>query len=228
MNAGMWKAYTVMYSAAAERLPSRSGSHECPIATNTMARYFALSKNASRDVPLPSAAGWALPRARCALCRPCAAPPDLVGVPGACGSSGCVCGAGRSAVRRPVPAVAPADCAAVAGMVTVAAPAPSGSYGSSSGTCRCGGSGARRWPYAGKSFVKGAPGMNPEEKPDAGPHRAPNRNPKASSCVLHILRGVWRRRTSQAPYPRHGNPVNPRLVRLIGLLSGFHSSFTST
>ncbi len=48
MNAGMWKAYTTMYSALAARLPSRNGSQECPMATSTIARYLALSKKASR------------------------------------------------------------------------------------------------------------------------------------------------------------------------------------
>lgn len=31
------------------RLPSRNGSHACPTATSTIARYFALSKKASRS-----------------------------------------------------------------------------------------------------------------------------------------------------------------------------------
>ncbi|CAM5415647.1 hypothetical protein SANTM175S_08772 [Streptomyces antimycoticus] len=48
MKAGMWKVYTTMYSASAVRLESVSGSQEWAIATSTIARYFALSKNASR------------------------------------------------------------------------------------------------------------------------------------------------------------------------------------
>ncbi|GGX74510.1 hypothetical protein GCM10010358_31110 [Streptomyces minutiscleroticus] len=48
MKAGMWKVYTAMYRAAAALLSPRSGSHACPMATRTMARYLALSKKASR------------------------------------------------------------------------------------------------------------------------------------------------------------------------------------
>ena len=50
MNAGMWNAYTSMYSAVTARLSSLRGSHAWPIATRTMAKYLALSKNASRSL----------------------------------------------------------------------------------------------------------------------------------------------------------------------------------
>ncbi|EST22981.1 hypothetical protein M877_28080 [Streptomyces niveus NCIMB 11891] len=46
-----------MYSAFVARLPSITGSQAWPIATSTMARYFALSKNASRFVDVLGVGG---------------------------------------------------------------------------------------------------------------------------------------------------------------------------
>lgn len=47
----MWKLYTTVYTASRMRLSPFRGSQEWPIATSTIARYFALSKNASRCLP---------------------------------------------------------------------------------------------------------------------------------------------------------------------------------
>lgn len=44
----MWNVYTTMYSARAVRLPSITGSQAWATATSTIARYFTLSKYASR------------------------------------------------------------------------------------------------------------------------------------------------------------------------------------
>lgn len=44
----MWNVYTIMYSARVVRLPSITGSHAWATATSTIARYFTLSKYASR------------------------------------------------------------------------------------------------------------------------------------------------------------------------------------
>lgn len=54
----MWNEYTTMYSARAVRLPSITGSHACATATSTIARYFTLSKYASRRL---AGAGAAMP-----------------------------------------------------------------------------------------------------------------------------------------------------------------------
>ncbi len=63
MNAGMCTAYTSVYNAVTLRLPDRSGSQEWPIATSTIARYLALSKNGSRGLP-GGAPPWARRRMR--------------------------------------------------------------------------------------------------------------------------------------------------------------------
>ncbi len=55
MNAGMWKVYTIVYAASRVRLSPLMGSHACPMATSTIARYLALSKNASRCLAPPDA-----------------------------------------------------------------------------------------------------------------------------------------------------------------------------
>ncbi|GAB2457449.1 hypothetical protein GCM10027162_62180 [Streptomyces incanus] len=57
MKAGMWNAYTTVYAASMNRLSPLMGSQKWPTATSTIARYLALSKNASRrflelDAPL--------------------------------------------------------------------------------------------------------------------------------------------------------------------------------
>lgn len=127
-----------------------------------------------------------------------AGPGMAVGV--ASGLGGGAGARGRSAGRRRVEAGAAGAIVAVA-----VAPPVSGRAGVavrfsvSCDICRGGGSGTRRSPYAGNSLFKEPPERIPGEELDAGPRRAANRNPKAKSCVLVLLRGVWRRRTSQAP-----------------------------
>lgn len=44
----MWNVYTTMYRARVMRLPSITGSQAWATATSTIARYFTLSKYASR------------------------------------------------------------------------------------------------------------------------------------------------------------------------------------
>ncbi|GAB2821344.1 hypothetical protein GCM10027073_60430 [Streptomyces chlorus] len=55
MKAGMWNAYTTVYAASRNRLSPLMGSQKWPTATSTIARYLALSKNASRRLPEPDA-----------------------------------------------------------------------------------------------------------------------------------------------------------------------------
>src|SRR5687768_12087843 len=51
MKAGMWNEYTTVYAASRTRLSPLRGSQAWPTATSTIARYLALSKNASRCLP---------------------------------------------------------------------------------------------------------------------------------------------------------------------------------
>ncbi|CAM5637192.1 hypothetical protein SALBM311S_04062 [Streptomyces alboniger] len=113
MNAGMWKEYTTVYRPSRIRLSPLMGSQEWPTATRTIARYFALSKNASRCLapglaPAAARVGAGAPRWLCGV-RGLGTPSaeDCAGGSGdrfwPCGRSGFVTGTslrGRGTRRR--------------------------------------------------------------------------------------------------------------------------------